>query len=84
MIDINQLKITGDQIKEYGYEAKEISKVNKIDIIDCDYDNNLYEEKIPGHYFTLWPRGCTGNPFVASKKEFSILKKYSINGRKKD
>ena len=28
---------------------KEISKVNKIDIIDCDYDNNLYEEKIRGY-----------------------------------
>ncbi len=28
---------------------KEISKVNKIDIIDCDYDNNLYEEKIKGY-----------------------------------
>ena len=27
----------------------EISKVNKIDIIDCDYDNNLYEEKIKGY-----------------------------------
>ena len=28
---------------------KEIAKVNKIDIIDCDYDNNLYEEKIKGY-----------------------------------
>ena len=28
---------------------KEIDKVNKINIIDCDYDNELYEEKIKGY-----------------------------------
>ena len=28
---------------------KEIVKVNKIDIIDCDYDNNLYENEIKGY-----------------------------------
>ena len=28
---------------------KEISKVNKINIIDCDYDNAIYEEKIKGY-----------------------------------
>ena len=28
---------------------KEISKTNKIDIIDCDYDNDKYEELIKGH-----------------------------------
>ena len=27
---------------------KEIDRVNNIDIIDCDYDNDLYEEKIHG------------------------------------
>ena len=27
---------------------KEIDKVNKIDIIDCDYDNDIYESKIKG------------------------------------
>ena len=26
-----------------------IKKVNKIDIIDCDYDNDIYEEKIKGY-----------------------------------
>ena len=28
---------------------KSIDKVNKIDIIDCDYDNDLYEESIKGY-----------------------------------
>ena len=28
---------------------KEIDKVNSIDIIDCDYDNDLYENKIKGY-----------------------------------
>jgi predicted adenine nucleotide alpha hydrolase (AANH) superfamily ATPase len=28
---------------------KEIDKINKIDIIDCDYDNDLYESKIKGY-----------------------------------
>ena len=28
---------------------KEIYKIGKIDIIDCDYDNNIYEEKIKGY-----------------------------------
>lgn len=28
---------------------KEIDKVNKIDIIDCDYDNNIYETRIKGY-----------------------------------
>ena len=28
---------------------KEIDKIGKIDIIDCDYDNNIYEEKIKGY-----------------------------------
>ena len=28
---------------------KEISQINKINIIDCDYDNNIYEEKIKGY-----------------------------------
>ena len=27
----------------------EIDKINKVDIIDCDYDNNVYEEKIKGY-----------------------------------
>ena len=27
----------------------EIETLNKIDIIDCDYDNNIYEEKIRGY-----------------------------------
>ena len=27
---------------------KEIDKLNKIDIIDCDYDNDIYESKIKG------------------------------------
>ncbi len=27
----------------------EIDTVNKIDIIDCDYDNDIYEEKIKGY-----------------------------------
>ena len=27
----------------------EITTANKIDIIDCDYDNNIYEEKIKGY-----------------------------------
>ena len=34
---------------------------------------NICEEKIHGHYFTLLPRGCLGNPFAADKKEFSVL-----------
>ena len=28
---------------------KEIDKTNKIDIIDCDYDNNIYEKSIKGY-----------------------------------
>jgi len=28
---------------------KEIDKTNKLDIIDCDYDNDLYEESIKGY-----------------------------------
>ena len=28
---------------------KSIKKVNKIDIIDCDYDNEIYNEKIKGY-----------------------------------
>ena len=34
--------------KEQIRLIKEIDKVNNIDIIDCDYDNDLYEEKIKG------------------------------------
>lgn len=28
---------------------KEISKTNKLDIIDCDYDNDIYEDRIKGY-----------------------------------
>ena len=35
--------------KEQIRLIKEIDKVNNIDIIDCDYDNDLYEEKIKGY-----------------------------------
>ncbi len=28
---------------------KEIDKINKIDIIDCDYDNDIYESRIKGY-----------------------------------
>ncbi len=34
--------------KEQIRLIKEIDKINNIDIIDCDYDNDLYEEKIKG------------------------------------
>lgn len=34
--------------KEQIRLIKEIDKINSIDIIDCDYDNDLYEEKIKG------------------------------------
>ena len=46
--------------KEQIRLIKEIDKVNNIDIIDCDYDNDLYEEKIKG-YETCPERGqrCT-------------------------
>ena len=43
-------------IEEYEKRKKEqirlineINTKNKIDIIDCDYDNNIYEEKIKGY-----------------------------------
>ena len=43
-------------IEEYNKRKEEqiklintIDKVGKIDIIDCDYDNNIYEEKIKGY-----------------------------------
>ena len=35
--------------KEQIRLIKEIKTQNKIDIIDCDYDNNIYEEKIKGY-----------------------------------
>ena len=35
--------------KEQIRLINEISKKNKIDIIDCDYDNDKYEELIKGH-----------------------------------
>ncbi len=35
--------------KEQIRLIKEIDKVNEINIIDCDYDNDLYEEKIKGY-----------------------------------
>ena len=35
--------------KEQIRLIKEIDKVNKIDILDCDYDNDIYEEKIKGY-----------------------------------
>ena len=35
--------------KEQIRLIKEIDKVNKIDIIDCDYDNDLYEKSIKGY-----------------------------------
>ncbi|MEE3343080.1 MAG: epoxyqueuosine reductase QueH [Bacilli bacterium] len=34
--------------KEQIRLIKEIDKVNKLDIIDCDYDNDIYEDKIKG------------------------------------
>ena len=34
--------------KEQIRLIKEIDKVGKIDIIDCDYDNDIYEERIHG------------------------------------
>ena len=34
--------------KEQIRLIKEIDKINKIDIIDCDYDNDLYEKSIKG------------------------------------
>ena len=50
MIDINQLKITGDQIKEYGYEAKEISKVKRhlVDLVHLRQISN--NEKALNNY----------------------------------
>ncbi len=43
-------------IEEYNKRKKEqirlineIDKIGKIDIIDCDYDNDIYEEKIKGY-----------------------------------
>ena len=50
MIDINQLKITGDQIKEYGYEAKEISKVKRhlVDLVHLRQISN--SEKALNNY----------------------------------
>lgn len=43
-------------IEEYNKRKEEqiklinkIDKIGKIDIIDCDYDNNIYEEKIKGY-----------------------------------
>ena len=35
--------------KEQIRLIKELDKVNKIDIIDCDYDNDVYESKIKGY-----------------------------------
>ena len=35
--------------KEQIRLIKEIDRVNKIDIIDCDYDNDLYEKLIKGY-----------------------------------
>ena len=35
--------------KEQIRLIKEIDKINKIDILDCDYDNDIYEEKIKGY-----------------------------------
>lgn len=35
--------------KEQIRLIKEIEKTNKIDIIDCDYDNDLYESSIKGY-----------------------------------
>ena len=35
--------------KEQIRLIKEIDKVNNIDIIDCDYDNDVYEDKIKGY-----------------------------------
>ena len=48
-------------------KSKNLFNWDNAEIVD------IGEEKIHGHYFTLLPRGCAGNPFVASKKEFSIL-----------
>ena len=46
--------------KEQIKLIKEIEHIGNIDIIDCDYDNNIYEEKIKG-YETCPERGarCT-------------------------
>ena len=38
------LKRKEEQIKL----IKEIDKINNVDILDCDYDNNIYNEKIKG------------------------------------
>lgn len=35
--------------KEQIRLIKEIDKIGTIDIIDCDYENNIYEEKIKGY-----------------------------------
>ena len=35
--------------KEQIRLIKEIDKTNKVDIIDCDYDNDIYEERIKGY-----------------------------------
>ena len=50
MIDINHLKISGDQIKEYGYESKEISKVKRhlVDLVHSRQVNN--SEKALNNY----------------------------------
>lgn len=37
--------------KEQIKLIKEIHHIGSIDIIDCDYDNNIYEEKIKGYEF---------------------------------
>lgn len=34
--------------KEQIRLIKEIDKINKLEIIDCDYDNNIYEKEIKG------------------------------------
>lgn len=35
--------------KEQISLIKELSKIKKINMIDCDYDNNVYEQKIKGY-----------------------------------
>ena len=55
---------------------KNIKKENKLDIIDCDYDNNIYEDKIKG-YENCPERGarCTICYELRLRKTAQIAKK---------
>ena len=59
---------------------KSIEKINKIDIIDCDYDNEIYNEKIKG-YESCPEKGarCTICFNIRLEKTASIAKENSFD-----